>query len=68
MTRHEIWRYIQGGTVKHALAYASAKTAMCGASPPWWRNDWYGTGNQTEYEILAARRACRLCMRKGYQP
>lgn len=68
MSKHEIWRYIPGGKVKHALAYAEQKVAACGASPGWWSAGWYGTGSQTECEELAARPPCRRCVARGYRP
>lgn len=64
---HPTWRYLPGGTVKHALAYADAHAAMCGVGPPL-LGDWYGTGSQDEYENLAARPACKKCVARGCRP
>lgn len=68
MSKHEIWRYIPGGNVKHALDRPEQAVAACGVGPGWWSGGWYGTGSQTEYENLAARPACKRCVARGYRP
>jgi hypothetical protein len=54
------WRYLPGGTVKHALTRSSDAGAACGrfVLPA---SAWLGTGSQTEYETVAGLRECRSC-------
>jgi hypothetical protein len=69
MAKHEYWRYLPGGTVKHALLYAESASAVCGQLPSWFRPEgWFGTGSQDEYETVERLPACKRCVAKGYLP
>ena len=70
------WRYLPGGSVRHALGAVGlsiGSTAACGRTPGmfaarWAGDSWYGTGSQLEYDRCAALRPCRDCLRRGYAP
>lgn len=63
------WRYLDHGTVVHALSRITATStlshvALCGTAPSWFR-EWLGAGNQAEYEHAASLRKCRRCLERG---
>jgi hypothetical protein len=71
------WRYLSRGRAKHGFynAPSSGNTpARCGRFPA--RHDpsgWMGTGEQREYERLAALPYCKRCVRlllqdRGLEP
>jgi hypothetical protein len=66
-----VWRYLLRGTVKHAVGQGVngwvERVAECGVGPDLF-DDWYGTGNQNEYEEVEHRPACRRCTAMGYKP
>lgn len=53
------WRYLWGGTVKHALV-SDPMDSLCGLRTASY--NWYGTGSQAEYETVEALRPCRRCL------
>lgn len=59
------WRYVVGGTVKHALSRnaigAVAFEAECGLAPGWWR-PWLGSGTQIEHDVADALPRCKRCV------
>lgn len=62
-----VWRYLAGGTVKHALPVKDRRRAnysMCGRYRRGARGMdlWLGTGSPRERETLAALRRCSDCM------
>lgn len=61
---HLEWRYLHGGEATHALSYSAAAIGRCGIGPdPLGAHpDWYGTGNQAEYERAAQLPRCRRCL------
>lgn len=60
------WRYLWTGRVTHALPtsplYHRIVVAACGASPSLYDADWYGTGNQGEYEKVERLPRCKKCL------
>jgi hypothetical protein len=57
------WRYLPGGSVKHALLDVTNAGSACGIyTLP--ASDWRGTGSQREYETVESLRPCMRCMRK----
>jgi hypothetical protein len=61
--------YLSRGKVAHTLPFGSSpnqgyQSALCGTSPPWFDPyGWYGTGDQTEVDILNALPSCKRCER-----
>ena len=53
------WRYLAGGTVSHGLTRSSNKVSICNT----YAAVWFGTGNQREYEKVAALPRCKRCLR-----
>lgn len=58
------WRYLYGGTVKHALQKSGFTFAFCGVSPAYYDSlYWLGTGNQKEYDTVENLPICKRCQR-----
>jgi hypothetical protein len=62
-----VWRYLLGGSAKHALYAVSDPSAVCGVSPLWYvpehEGHWRGTGSEAEHRRLGQLRECRRCTR-----
>lgn len=57
------WKYVYGGSVKHALPPGTETRALCGVEQ--FNSDWwFGSGSQKEYEKLESLRKCRNCLAK----
>ncbi len=56
-----VWRYLDGGAVRHRLVSDGARTAVCGHAP-WAVWEWRG-GAEAELAELARLRNCLSCVR-----
>lgn len=65
------WRYLPGGSVKHALSlptvFGPVCVAVCGMNA-WSSAYWHGAGSQFEYEECERRRPCMRCAAKVGAP
>ena len=58
------WRYTPLGHLAHALSNPRETTALCGVGVQR-ADDWRGTGDQGEYERVAALPTCPRCAAKA---